>query len=72
MGNAGLAEVPAQAESTLGGALEAANHMPPDAAQVLVGAAQAAFTSALQFTALAGSVLVLLASVLAAHMLRRP
>ena len=34
--------------------------------------ARAAFTDALQFTALTGSALVLLASVLAARMLRRP
>ncbi|OPF64462.1 MFS transporter [Hydrogenophaga sp. H7] len=72
LGGAGLADVPAQAQSTLGGALEAANRLPPDMAQTLVSAAQAAFTDALQFTALASSVLVLLASVLAARMLRRP
>ena len=71
LGGAGLADVPAQAEGTLGGALEAANRMPPDAAQALVQTAQAAFTDALQFTALASCVLVLLASVLAARMLRR-
>jgi DHA2 family multidrug resistance protein-like MFS transporter len=63
--------VPAQAVATLGGALEAANRMPSDAAKALIGAAQAAFTDALQFTALVSSVLVLLASVLAARMLRR-
>jgi DHA2 family multidrug resistance protein-like MFS transporter len=34
--------------------------------------ARAAFTDALQFTALTGGALMLLASVLAARMLRRP
>jgi len=72
LGGAGLADVPAQAQSTLGGALEAAQRMPPDAAQALAGVARAAFTDALQFTALAGCVLVLMASALAARMLRRP
>lgn len=70
LNQAGLVAVPAEATATLGGALQAAAKMPPEAAQALVGAAQAAFTDALQFTALASSVLVLLASVLAARMQR--
>ena len=70
LNQAGLAAVPAEATATLGGALQAATKMPPDTAQALTSAAQAAFTDALQFTALTASVLVLLASVLAARMQR--
>ncbi|MFP5467089.1 MAG: MFS transporter [Gammaproteobacteria bacterium] len=66
----GLTDLPPEALTTLGGALKAADHMPPAAGERLVGAAQSAFTDALQFTALTGAVLVLLASVLAARMLR--
>jgi DHA2 family multidrug resistance protein-like MFS transporter len=71
LSHAGLETVPAQAMATLGGAHQAAPQMTPDAAQALVAAAQAAFTDALQLAALAASVLVLLASVLAARMLRQ-
>ncbi|XVJ70994.1 MAG: MFS transporter [Rhizobacter sp.] len=70
LNHAGLAALPSEATATLGGALQAATNMPPEPAQALVSAAQAAFTDAVQFTALAASVVVLLASVLAARMQR--
>lgn len=71
LAQAGVANLPPEALTTLGGALKVAEHMPGDTANRLIVAAQAAFTDALQLTALAGAVLVLLASVLAARMLRR-
>ena len=57
--------LPPEALATLGGALAVAERLPADAAQTLTLMARAAFTDALQFTALTGSALVLLASVLA-------
>lgn len=71
LAQAGVANLPPEALTTLGGALKVADHMPGDAGKRLIVEAQAAFTDALQLTALAGAVLVLLASVLAARMLRR-
>jgi DHA2 family multidrug resistance protein-like MFS transporter len=72
LNQAGLTAVPPEAMATLGGALQAAAKMSPTAAQALEGAAQAAFTDALQVTALVASVLVLLASVMAARMQKLP
>jgi DHA2 family multidrug resistance protein-like MFS transporter len=63
--------LPPEALATLGGALAVAERLPAEAAQALIFMARAAFTDALQFTALTGSALMLLASVLAARMLRR-
>ncbi|WP_234265373.1 MFS transporter [Hydrogenophaga sp. NFH-34] len=72
LAQSGLGGLPPEALATLGGALQAAEHLPAETARALVPAAQAAFTDALQFTALAGAALVLLASLLAARMQRRP
>ncbi|MCB2017474.1 MAG: MFS transporter [Hydrogenophaga sp.] len=72
LGGAGLEYIPVEAAATLGGALKAATLLPPEPARMLITAAQAAFTDALRFTALIGCALVLLASVFAARMLRRP
>lgn len=71
LAQAGVANLPPEALTTLGGALKVAEQMPGDTGNRLIVAAQAAFTDALQLTALTGAVLVLLASVLAARMLRR-
>ncbi|HEX2009393.1 MAG TPA: MFS transporter [Roseateles sp.] len=63
-------ELPAEALATLGGALASARAMPPDQGQILLSQARAAFTDALQFTALGGALLVLAASLLAARLLK--
>ena len=70
LASAPVQNLPPEALTTLGGALKVAEGMPSPTAQQLIGAAQSAFTDALQLTALIGSALVLLASVLAARMLR--
>jgi DHA2 family multidrug resistance protein-like MFS transporter len=72
LAQAGGQGLPPEAMATLGGALAVAERLPAEAAQALIFIARAAFTDALQFTALTGSALMLLASVLAARMLRRP
>ncbi|QPF76830.1 MFS transporter [Roseateles sp. DAIF2] len=64
------AELPAEALATLGGALSSARALPPDQGQILLAQARIAFTDALQFTALCGAALVMMASVLAAKLLR--
>lgn len=71
LAQSGLSGLPPEALATLGGALQAAEHLPAETARALLPAAQAAFTDALQFTALAGAALVLLASALAARMQRQ-
>ena len=61
----------ADAMTTLGGALAAASDLDAAAGNALIEVARAAFVDAMQFAAVAGAAIVLLASVLAARMLRR-
>jgi DHA2 family multidrug resistance protein-like MFS transporter len=60
----------AEALATLGGAVAAAQALPGPAGAALLAAARAAFVDALQFTAVAGAVVVVAASLLAARLLR--
>ena len=71
LGAAWGAALPAEALSTLGGALASAQALPADQAQLLQLQARQAFTEALQFTAFSGALLVAAASLLAARLLRR-
>ncbi|MEF7616109.1 MFS transporter [Aquincola sp. MAHUQ-54] len=67
---AAVPEAGEQALSTLGGAVAAAQAAPGPAGELLLAAARAAFTDALQWTAGVGAVLVLAASLIAARILR--
>ena len=60
----------ADAMATLGGAVAAASGLHGPAGDALLVAARAAFVDALQFTAMAGAAIILLASVVAARILR--
>jgi DHA2 family multidrug resistance protein-like MFS transporter len=60
----------ADAMATLGGAVAAASSLPGPAGDALRAAARAAFVDALQFTAVAGAAIVLLAAAVAARILR--
>ena len=60
----------AEAMATLGGAVAAASGLDGGAGDALLAAARAAFVDALQFTAVAGAAIVLLASAVAARILR--
>lgn len=63
-------DIAGQAMATLGGAMAAATTLPSYVGDALRVAAAAAFTDALQFNALAGAVIVLTASAVAARILR--
>lgn len=68
---AGLAAADAErALATLGGAVAAADALPPAVAAALLGVARGAFTDALQWTAAVGALLIAVAGVLAARILR--
>jgi DHA2 family multidrug resistance protein-like MFS transporter len=62
----------AAARETLGGAAEAATHLPAAAGRALMAAARAAFTTGLHVTSAVGAVLVLAAALQAALVLREP
>jgi len=61
----------AEAMGTLGGAVAVASSLPAPLGDALLAAARAAFTDALQLTSAVGAVIVLIASLLAARILRR-
>ncbi|MDO3703240.1 MFS transporter [Micromonospora sp. C28SCA-DRY-2] len=64
-------EVAASARDTLGAAVDSAAHLPDGLAEAILTTAKGAFTSGLHTAAVAGSVLLLLAAVLSATLLRR-
>ncbi|MFD9910325.1 MFS transporter [Streptomyces sp. NPDC059063] len=63
-------EVPGGAPDTLGGALAAADQLPPAAGAALAAAARSAFTSGMHVAAVVGAVVLLAAGALAARALR--
>ncbi|MGY0018862.1 MFS transporter [Streptomyces sp. YJ-C3] len=65
-----LAGAPDAARETLGGALAAARHQPPRAAETLLATAREAFTSGMHMAAFAGIAVLLAAAFLAARGLR--
>ncbi|TPQ15787.1 MFS transporter [Streptomyces sporangiiformans] len=65
------ASAPGPAHETLGGALEVARHLPGHAGEALVATAREAFTSGMQAAALAATVLLLGAAILASLALRQ-
>jgi DHA2 family multidrug resistance protein-like MFS transporter len=64
------AEVAAQAQATIGGALAAASTLPAPVGEALAGAARAAFVDTLQIAAAVGAAIVTAAALLAARILR--
>ncbi len=66
------ADMAQAALATIGGAVASAEALGGGAGEALLGAARAAFTSALQAAALAGAVIVLLACALTARIMGRP
>jgi len=64
-------EAPATAGDTLGGAVEAARHVPQAAAANLLDGANEAFTQALQVTSMVSGLLLVAAALIVARLLRR-
>ncbi len=70
MPDAASADAASAAMATLGGAVAAAHALPGPSGDALLAASRAAFGDALQFTAILGALVLLLASVLSARILR--